>query len=33
MVTCSIRDAIDAIEAESPCTRVFLLEATFETGL
>lgn len=32
-VTCTIRGAIDAIEAESPCTKLFLLEATFETDL
>ena len=32
-VTCSVRGAIDAIEAESPCTKLFLLEATFETDL
>lgn len=31
--TCTIRAAIDAIDAESPCTKVFLLEATFEAAL
>jgi hypothetical protein len=32
-VTCSIRDAIDSIDDASPCTKLFLLEATFEEGL
>lgn len=32
-VTCSIREAIESIDADSPCTALFLLEATFETDL
>ena len=32
-VTCTIRGAIDAITPDSPCKKVFLLEATFEEGL
>lgn len=32
-VTCSIRTAIESIDDESPCTALFLLEATFEEGL
>lgn len=32
-VTCSIRAAIESIDEESPCTKLFLLEATFEEGL
>ena len=31
--TCTIRSAIDAITPESPCTKVYLLEATFEASL
>lgn len=31
--TCTVRGAIDAIDDESPCTKVFLLEATFEAAL
>jgi len=32
-VTCSIRAAIEAIDEDSPCKKVFLLEATFEEDL
>lgn len=32
-VTCTIRGAIDAVTPDSPCKKVFLLEATFEEGL
>jgi len=32
-VTCSIKDAIDSVDADSPCKALFLLEATFEKGL
>jgi hypothetical protein len=31
--TCSLRDAIDSVGEDSPCTGLFLLEATFETSL
>jgi len=31
--TCTFRDAIAAVNDESPCTAMFLLEATFETSL
>jgi len=31
--TCARRDAIASINDESPCTALFLLEATFETSL
>jgi hypothetical protein len=32
-VTCTTRGAIDAIEPDSPCMKVFLVDATFEAGL
>ena len=32
-VTCSIRDAIESVDDDSPCTALFLVEAAFETGL
>jgi len=32
-VTCSVDDAIADIDENSPCTLVYLLEATFETSL
>jgi hypothetical protein len=31
--TCTFRDAIASVSDESPCTALFLLEATFETSL
>ena len=33
VATCEVSDAIDSITEESPCTALFLVEATFETGL
>lgn len=32
-VTCSIRTAVESVDEDSPCTGLFLLEATFETDL
>jgi hypothetical protein len=33
VATCTIRDAINWLDEDSPCTALFLLEATFEAGL
>jgi hypothetical protein len=33
VATCEVSDAIDSISDQSPCTMLFLVEATFETGL
>ena len=33
VTTCQVIDAIESITEESPCTELYLLEATFETSL